>query len=421
MTTERQLTIGPVDHDLDNNINFSPDSRFVVFDCRKDNSILDNRSLGVVEISTGKIEYFYKMGPEWSGVGAVSFLNNSEVIAMHALQPDFKYDFTERAGRIISLKDKSGRWLDSRNIHGPFTAGALRGGTHKHEPDHSNAWVGFTYNDHIMKTQNGTDLRNVGVSQRGTHVIVDQLPGNVSGESFSVLLTACVDHPKPGTDEFSRSDGDCWVGQHGYRTRSGQYQRARAFRGTVARQSGNNQSNMMDVYVVDVPDDITIPGPLGPLQGTATTYPAPPKGATVRRLTRFANTATFNRITSVSHLRASGNGHWIAFIVNPDDAVNPGKSILCLSPETGELKELVSHTNNIPGTLRFSQDNKFVVFADDKGIVYSVSASDRSWSNVLPISPAGPPVTNIDIAPDCRSVVYNRVISGVKQIFVTHV
>src|SRR5207253_7660492 len=134
------------------------------------------------------------------GLGAPSFLNNRDVIAIHALTSGLKYDLTVRGGMIIAA-DGSGKthWLDSRDLTPPFTPGALRGGTHKHEPDASGQWIGFTYNDQIMKSR-GSDLRNVGVSKRGIHVPVDKNPANFEGESFSVLLTACVDHPKPGSD-----------------------------------------------------------------------------------------------------------------------------------------------------------------------------------------------------------------------------
>src|SRR5205085_7073161 len=128
-------------------------------------------------------------------VGAPSFLNNREVVAIHALESGLPYDFTVRGGMIVATDGKSApHWLDSRNVLPPFTPGALRGGTHKHEPDGTGEWIGFTYNDHIMK-QRGSDLRNVGVSRRGVPVAVDAGPGNFTGESFSVLLTSCVDHP----------------------------------------------------------------------------------------------------------------------------------------------------------------------------------------------------------------------------------
>src|SRR5204863_1119001 len=100
------------------------------------------------------------------------------------------------------------------------------------EPDSTGEWIGFTYNDHIMKAR-GSDLRNVGVSRRGRCIAVESGRGNFSGESFSVLLTACVSHQRPDSDEIGRAEFDCWVGSRGY-PRNGGFQRARAFVGTVA-------------------------------------------------------------------------------------------------------------------------------------------------------------------------------------------
>src|SRR5262249_12807236 len=155
---------------------------------RSENGIGHNKKLGIVDVQSGKVTIVYEQKGAAKGVGAASFLNPKEIVAIHALESGLKYDFTVRGGMIIS-SDGSGqrRWLDSRNVIPPFTPGALRGGTHKHEPDGTGQWIGFTYNDDIMKFKNGSDLRNVGVSKRGIKVPVPTDPKgqNFEGESFS--------------------------------------------------------------------------------------------------------------------------------------------------------------------------------------------------------------------------------------------
>src|SRR5258708_33564227 len=82
---ERQLTHGLLQKDLDDNINFSPDGRYLVFDCRDEKGINDNSRLGKVDVKTGETTVFYTQKPRSLGVGAASFLNNHQIVAIQAL------------------------------------------------------------------------------------------------------------------------------------------------------------------------------------------------------------------------------------------------------------------------------------------------------------------------------------------------
>jgi len=419
MTTERQLTYDRDPKNLDNNNNFSPDGRFLVFDCRDQGGINTNTRLGVVEVATGKVSIFYRQKPPSVGVGAASFLNENSVVAIHALTSGLTYDFTVRGGMIIATDGSEAiRWLDSRDVVAPFTPGALRGGTHKHEPDASGVWVGFTYNDHIMRAR-GSDLRQVGVSKRGTSVQTHAEPtgANFVGESFTVLLTECVDNPKPGSDEYRRAEGDCWVGKHGYPTTNG-HVRARAFRGTVIVNEDGEQKPYSDVFVVDVPDDITVPGPSGPLQGTERTYPAPPRGARVRRLTRTAESPDKDLRGVAGHLRADGVGRWVAFIGKAALRGDVAPQVFVVAASSGKVRRLSSLPGGVAGDLRFSPDGRYVAVSAPDGSVYAVGARESDWGRALQVAPPGEAKPhNIVISPDSGLIAYNRTVDGVQQVF----
>lgn len=419
---ERQLTSDPVPKDLDNNLNFSTDGKWLVFDCRKDaTGIPTNTKLGMVNVDTGELRYFYTQCPPAKGVGAASFLNKDEVVAIHALTSGLPYDFTVRGGMIIRTDgSREPRWLDSRDVVSPYTPGALRGGTHKHEPDSTGEWIGFTYNDHIMKTRNGSDLRNVGVSRRGKRVTVhaDASGQNFEGESFSVLLTAAVDRPRPGTDEYQKADGDCWVGAEGYLLPGGKRQRARAFRGLVAVEEQGHTAYYSEVFLVDVPDDITIPGPLGPLQGIDLDYPKPPKGATVRRLTRTVEAAD-PRIRGISgYLRASGDGRWIVYAGKVIDDGRTVDQLFVVSPESGRIRRLSHLPIGVIGDPRFSPDSRYVAAACPDGSVWVVSAEEATWGVAKQVSTANKQLASrLVISPDGTLLAYDRTVKGLMQIF----
>ena len=186
---ERQITRDSAyDHLLDNNDNFSPDDRFLVFDTRTAAGINESALIAKVEIATGKITPLYrpehanKFGP---GVAAASFAHNrNEVIFIHGpLQPtgaDNQYEKHRRVGGIVS-GDGSGvcRFADARNTKPPYTVGALRGGTHRHEFSGDDQWIGFTYNDAVMRAQGlkigkNLDLRTIGVTKLGHPVRVPE-------------------------------------------------------------------------------------------------------------------------------------------------------------------------------------------------------------------------------------------------------
>jgi hypothetical protein len=420
-TAERQLTTGPVQKDLDNNINFSPDGRFLVFDCRDASGIDGNSRLGKVDIHTGEVTIFYTQTPPALGLGAPSFLDDREVIAIHALTSGLKYEQTVRGGMVIAA-DGSGKthWLDSRNVIAPFTPGALRGGTHKHEPDASGQWIGFTYNDFIMKHQRGSDLRNVGVCKRGLPIPVPNDPQgrNFEGEGFSVLLTACVDDPKPGSDEYQRAEGDCWIGREGYPKPDGTHQRARAFRGTVIVEENGRKATYGEVFTVDVPDDITVPGPLGPLEGTATDYPKPPKGAVVRRLTHTANASNPHLRGISGALRASGDGRWIACFGKAERNGTVEDQVFLVSPTTGEMRQLSHLPGGVTAELRFSPDSRYVAAASSDGSVVIFNATPPHWGEAKRLTAPNAHIAhNIVLSPDSRTIAYNREIDGVLQIF----
>ena len=424
---ERQLTRANFNCNLDNNVNFSPDGNWLVFDCRDDRGINGNSRLGKVNVKTGESILFYEQGPTVLGVGAASFLGSREVIAIHAI-PGLLYDFTVRGGMIIPVTPPGSgvggptvRWLDSRDVTPPFTPGALRGGTHKHEPDATGQWIGFTYNDHIMRSK-GSDLRNVGVSRRGIKVAVDRDPKgeNFTGESFTILLTACVDDPRPGSDEYQRAEGDCWVGRNGYRDELGKRRRARAFRGAVAVTEEGRRKIYGELFIVDVPDDITKPGPLGPLEGTMMDYPKPPAGATVRRLTRTAENPVPALRGIGGHLRATGDGRWIACVGKAKRGDIVEDQVFVVSPLTGELRQLSAIPGGITGSPRFSPNSAYAACAAPDGSVHTISARTRDWGSSRQAAPANPAeATNLVISPDSKTIAYNRRLNGILQVFTT--
>jgi len=427
---ERQVTHDDrFDHALDNNDNFSPDDRFLVFDTRTAaGGIAASRMIAKVEIATGRITPLYRpeqasaFGP---GVGAPSFSHRgNEVIFIHGpfhpTGPDNQYEKTRRVGLIVA-GDGSGRFrlADARQTQSPYRAGALRGGTHRHEFSGDGRWIGFTYNDAVVaaygrQTGQPLDLRTIGVTQFGHPVTVPttrQFPGNAAG--FSALVVVVRPDPKPGSDDISQADRDSWIGRNGYVRSDGKRQRARAFIGTTRDAAGNPVD---ELFVVDIPDDITRRGPLGPLAGTDHTLPMPPAGTVQRRLTHSAD-RPYPGCQGI--VRASHDGASIAFLMRDRRG---DWQVYLIAPTGGRPRQATFLVGGIGTGVRWHPSGAAVVACAGNRIVVTVVKPGPTFGKSWVLSDRAPAPFALVWSHDGRSIAYNRRLpSGaqpITQIFV---
>jgi len=361
--TLKQLTSrSNINHDLDNNLNFSLDNQWLCYDTRPPSGIGETRSIERVNVVSGEIKTIYeapqadKIRP---GVGAVSYFPNADrVVFIHGF-PNLTYEKHRRYGAIVDIPTGKMIVADARDITFPYTPGALRGGTHRHEPGGFNGeWLGFTYNDMIMHNL-GKDLRTIGVTHLNMPVEVDKDENgeNQSGTGFSVLVVRVTDNPKTGSDEISHAASDSWVGgEKGYRKIDGSRQMARAFIGKLA-------DGREEVFIVDIPQDITKPGEWGPLEGSKTTFPMPPAGTVQRRLTHTQSGCG-------GTVRSAPDGKWISFLSSDPSGK---RQIFIISPNGGDPIQVTSFKNGISAAPFWHFSGKYFVFPDDKGI-YIVTA-----------------------------------------------
>ncbi|HEY7120162.1 MAG TPA: DUF3748 domain-containing protein, partial [Tepidisphaeraceae bacterium] len=270
---ERQLTFGPHGHILTNTGVWSADGKWIVYDVRSDaeGTSFDGDRIERVNVWTGDVQVLYRAA-NGARCGVVTFHPTRDqvvfILGPENPTPDWRYGPAHRQGVIVDCaRPGEAINLDARDLAEPFTPGALRGGSHVHVFRSDGRWVSFTYNDALV----APDERNVGVSVLGRSVKVGKGHArNHDGAGFSVLVTRTTAHPKAGSDEIRRAFEDAWVGLDGYVGADGSRQRrAIAFEGEVI---GTNGKPFAEVFVVDLPDDLTLAGD-GPLAGTAIRLP----------------------------------------------------------------------------------------------------------------------------------------------------
>jgi uncharacterized protein (TIGR01244 family) len=294
---------------------------------------------------------------------------------------------------------------DARDTEAPYTPGTLRGGTHRHEFSGDGNWVGFTYNDAVvaaygLSIDQNLNLRTIGVTHLGQPLRTpasSQFPNQAAG--FSALVVVVVPNPQPGSDEISHAAGDSWVGRHGYLREDGTRQLARAFIGTTRDRAGQEVD---ELYIVDIPSDITQPGPLGPLEGTDRSYPMPPAGAVQRRLT---HTASRHYPGCQGIVRTSHDGKQIAFLMHD----NRGDwQVFLISPLGGKPRQATFLQGGVePGIRWHPSGNSIVAVAGTRIVITDVQPGPQFGKSRI-LSDRAPAPFALVVSHDGKTLAYNR-------------
>lgn len=427
---ERQITRQSKNHVLTNIGVWSPDGRWIVYDTRsgRPGTDFDGDTIERVNVDTGEVQVLYR-SQHGAHCGVVT-CNPVEAQVIFILgpenpTPDWQYTFYHRHGVLVDpLHPQVASNMDARDITPPFTPGALRGGSHVHVFSADGQWVSYTYEDHVLARFTDEDadhemnLRNVGVSVAGKPVqVTHDHPRNQDGQFFSVLVTETKAHPRPGSDEIRRAFEDAWIGTNGYVRPDGTRQRrALAFQGEVLSAAGQPVS---EVFVVDLPDDVTQPGD-GPLAGTETRRPRPPKGTTQRRLT-FTTDRKFPGLQGPRHwLRSSPNGGRIAFLMKDDAGI---VQLWTVAPTGGAPTQVTRNDFSIASAFSWSPDGRKIAHVMDNSVCVTDVGSGQTTRLTARTTDAEAPRSEACVfSPDGRQIAYMRALKGngsfVNQIFV---
>jgi Tol biopolymer transport system component len=348
--TELQVTRGPGGRILTNTSVWSPDGQWIAYDTRSDaaGEKFDGSRIEMVNVLTGEVRVLYE-SRNGAYCGVVTFHPRQSrivfILGPENPTPDWQYNAYHRQGVIVdTTKPGVAENLDARDLVLPFTPGALRGGSHVHVWDPAGEKVSFTYEDHVL-AQTGLNQRNIGVSVPGRPVVVPKThPRNHDGSHHTVLVTRTTANPKPGSDEIKKAFEEGWVGQ-----------RALAFQGHVVTGKGETIS---EVFIADLPDDLTQPGSESRI--------------TQRRLTFTAN-RKYPGIQGPRHwLRSSPDGSRIAFLMKDDAGI---VQLWTISPNGGALTQLTRNSSPIASAFMWSTDGKHIAHVMDNSVCVTDTAT----------------------------------------------
>jgi hypothetical protein len=431
---EKQITIAEQGHILTNIGVWSLDSKWIVYDLRVQGDVFDGKRIERVNVESGEVEVLFESANgTCCGVVTCSPVED-KIVFIHGPEnptPDWQYGAYHRYGMLVDMhKPGRGCVMDARDLTAPLTPGALRGGTHVHVFSGDGQWISFTYEDALLAENNsnvehrtsniehrmrgsavgasicrdrsasgmplaerplqkkntkmndskeekdGThvNLRNVGVSvPRGPVKVSKKHPRNHDGAYYTVLVSKTTANPEPGSDQISRAFSDAWVGTDGYVKENGLRQRkAIAFQGHVRDAKGETIS---EVFIVDLPDDLTKAAAGLPIEGTMSTRPNPPAGVVQRRLT-FTADRKYPGLQGPRHwLRSSSDGSQIAFLMKDDTGV---VQLWTISPNGGEPRQVTSNAWDIVSAFSWNPDGSSVAYVMDNSIFVTDVASGES-------------------------------------------
>ncbi len=415
MPHETQLTSGAGGRILTNTGVWSANSQWLVYDTRSDaaGEQFDGTRIEMVNVVTKEIRIVFE-----SKHGAhcgVATWHPSESKIIFILGPehptaDWQYSACHRQGVIVDVHTPGVVVnLDARDLLPPFTSGALRGGSHVHVFSPDGRLVSFTYEDHVLSKfttpneQHDLNQRNVGVSSIGQGVSVPQTHSrNHDGTAFTVLVTQTTDNPRPGSDDISKAFEEAWVGHQSL-----------AFQGQV--RTATNEL-ISEVFIVDLPDDLTQPGD-GPLQGTATRRPLPPRGTVQRRLTNTTS-HKFPGLTGPRHwLRSSHDGSRIGFLKRDEVGI---VQFWTISPQGGQPIQVTHNHHSVDSAFTWHPTDNSVAFVMDNSVCVT-DVNSGATRRITPRSDDSPRPEACVFSPDGKHIAFVRRLLDVNQICIVDV
>jgi hypothetical protein len=416
---ERQITFAPHGHILTNVGVWSPDSRRIVYDTRSDpaGSRFDGTRIETVDVQTGQVAVLYESTNGACCGVATHHPHENKVVFIHGPEnptAEWQYGPAHRQGVVVDEgKPLHAVALDARDLTPPFTPGALRGGSHVHVFSPDGQWLSYTYEDHVLASRAAEDAeaeinqRNIAVCLPREVVVLRSHPRNHDGTYFSALVTHTVADPRPGSDEIKKAFEEGWIGTAGYVRADGSRQRrALAFQGDVVDARGRTFS---EVFVVDIPDDITVAGD-GPLQGTARQRPRPPCGTVQRRLTYTAE-RKYPGLQGPRHwLRSSPDGTQIAFLMRDDRGI---VQLWTIAPTGGQPRQITWNACDVASAFSWNPHGHSIAHVMDNRVC--VTHVFRRLTNCLTLlSPdaTAPRPEACVFSPDGARIAYVRPVAA---------
>ncbi len=410
----RQLTTGSHGHMIANRGCWSADGASILYDLRDDETRFDGTAIERVMLDSLRVErIFESSNGACCGVPTCSPVDDRFVFIHADEHPDPQWSYCpwHRRGAVGRIMHP-GRieTLDARDVVSPYTAGALRGGTHLHTFGADATAVLSTYEDHVLATSidplAAANRRGLAVTLLDKVVHVPQShPRNHAGIGFTVCVTQLTDEPMPGSDEIWMATGEAWIGRR----------REIAFQGTVLDGAGQRCT---ELFLLQLPSDLRTPGDQ-PLTGTPRTRPGVPSGVVQQRLT-WTTDRRFPGVVGPRHWAVSSpDGERIGFYMRDDGG---DVQFWMISSSGGEPVQVTAGRMSPTSPFTWHPDGSKVTYVADGSVVW-VHVEDGHIQRLTSPARAGAGPTHhaCVFSPDASAIAFmQRVETGDGQFHQLH-
>ena len=241
---------------------------------------------------------------------------------------------------------------------------------------------------------------------------------NFRGTYFAVITAQVTENPKFGSDEIERAFDECWLGKNGYTKddstvhNASQQIRAIAFQGNLRSADG---TLVTEVFIADIPNDITQSLAGKPLEGTLSTRPNVPAGFTQRRVTFTTERKHPGLQGPRFRLRSSADGSLIYFLMKDDNGIAQIYSVSSAENTKNtitnqSLKQITDFKYSVQSQFNLSPDDKYISVVSNNQI-YLVRMQDGSTTSIgKRYSEREAPINGVHWSPDGKSLIYNRYV-----------
>ena len=241
---------------------------------------------------------------------------------------------------------------------------------------------------------------------------------NFKGTYFAVITAQVTENPKFGSDEIERAFDECWLGKNGYTKddstvhNASQQIRAIAFQGNVRSADG---TLVTEVFIADIPNDITQSIAGKSLEGTLSTRPNVPAGFTQRRVTFTTDRKHPGLQGPRFRLRSSADGSLIYFLMKDDNGIAQIYSVSSAENTKNtitnqSLKQITDFKYSVQSQFNLSPDDKYISVVSNNQI-YLVRTQDGSTTSIGErYSEREAPINGVHWSPDGKSLIYNRYV-----------
>ncbi len=191
---------------------------------------------------------------------------------------------------------------------------------------------------------------------------------------------------------------------------------ALAFLGDVVGKRG---ARFTELFICELPDDLTQAGDAGPLEGTLTTRPRPPRGCVQRRLTYSEDRPQPGIVTPRHWPRSSPDGKQI-FCLMSDAERRP--QLFSVSSMSGETKQLTRVDGGVASAFSVSPDGQWIAYVAQGSVMLTSTdgAHTRRLTESVSNDSAPRPEACV-VSPDGLHVAFVRRVQSFNQVFVVKI